>query len=172
MGIYGEVHMNAEKLIEEIQSSEPYLQWQKETEQHKFLASIFAVVEDEKPINWHVNFYIPGTQKSATFTSAPNIERLADSTMNGDEPVELNVEQAKMSFPEILEKACEALEKKYPRYTYSKILATLHQNENEAQWNIAFLTSQAVTVRFQVRASDGEILSEKTFSIHDFSVLK
>ncbi|MEK6967336.1 MAG: hypothetical protein AABX51_01765 [Nanoarchaeota archaeon] len=160
--------MIAKELLEDVEASTPYKDWRKEIPQHIFLVSIFARIEDEKPIVWHINYYCPGTEKSATFTTYPTIEFLSESTLANDNPKPLNADEATTAFPEIMERATEALSANYPNHTYNKILATLHQEE-QPTWTMNFLTNQAQTINVRVSASNGEIISHKVFSLKDLT---
>ncbi|HLD18868.1 MAG TPA: hypothetical protein VJB90_02560 [Candidatus Nanoarchaeia archaeon] len=160
--------MIVQSLVEDVENSKPYKEWKSGIEQHVFLVSIFAQIEDEKPIVWHVNYYCPGTDKSMTFTTYPSIEAQSESTLASDNPKPLNPDEAKVSFPEIMERASEAMSSNYPNHTFSKMLATLHQEEHPI-WTVNFLTHQSQTINIKLSADSGEIISHKAFSLKDLT---
>ncbi len=160
--------MNVQSLLDDVENSAPFKAWRAQNPQHSFLVSLFAQVEDEKPIAWHVNYYMPGTEMCTTFTTHPEIELAAVSELAAKNPKELDSQQATISFPEILERAVEAFSSSYPNFTYSKLLVTLHQEE-QATWAINFLTNQAQTVNIRLSAQTSEVISSKLFSLKDIS---
>ncbi|TAL51746.1 MAG: hypothetical protein EPN86_06060, partial [Nanoarchaeota archaeon] len=160
--------MNVGSLLEDVENSQPYKDWKKDNPQHFFLISLFAQIEDEKPVKWHVNYFCPGTEKTITFVTFPEIEFESESELASNDVKALDSSNATITFPEIIDKASEAFSSNYPNHTYKKLLATLHQEER-ATWAINFLTEQAQTINMRISADTGEVLSQKLFSLKDLT---
>ena|SRR3989344_2396379 len=168
----GVCKMNVQSMLLEIEESASYKEWKKEYPQHSFLVSIFSIVEDEKPIKWNFNFFTPGTEKATTFVTFPEISRQGESELISDDPKAVDIENVTMTFPEIVESASDAFSENYAKMNYSKMMATLHQEEGKPVWNISFLTDQGKTITIRLGADDGKMISHKAYSISDFKNLK
>ena len=156
--------------LEKLKDSKEFEKW-KNKNKKTYFSYAFRIPQEME--GWHIGFYDKGKDKITTFEINGSISIRPEEEMFKKEEskvheVELN--NLKLTFDEILEKAAEFQTKNFPKDNTIKTIAILQNSQDYGDvWNITYITQSFNTLNMKIDASTGKVKDHKISSIFSFS---
>lgn len=159
-------------MLEKLECFDEFKKFKKDNPDSYLVSAFFMTVNKDDDVNWQADFYSPEKHTIASFViKGEDLEVKQDQEVfqkDKEKLNELELDNVKIDFDEVLQRIDELKDKKYPGETPNKIIVLLQTIHNEAIWNITYLTNTFNVWNIKVSASGGEIKSEKMESILSF----
>ncbi len=122
---------------------------------------------------WQIGYHNEKEGKATTFIFDNGVKVVPDQEVfkkPGTKIGKIELDDIKLSFAEIVDKAKAFQKEKYPREIVNKTISILQNLEGLGTvWNITFITSSFNTLNIKLSAKDGKILVHKLSSILDLN---
>ena len=164
--------MRFKEIISKVQSSKEFKKWYAEHDS-AFLAHLFFTDDGTGQITYDVGYYLPLTEKMASFEVEPDKEASLKDISDvfkkpGAEIKPIDIENIKISSKDALDKAQELQQKKYPNSKPFKRIVILQNLDVGQVWNITYVTQTFETLNIKINAHTGKVTEDKIHKIFEF----
>lgn len=136
-----------------------------------YLASCVVIVDGKNVGDWQMDYYQPKKHKMATFIIKDEIEFKGEDDIFQKEKAEvkeLNLDEVKIGFDEVLKLLEDFRKEKYPGDFPNKTIAVLQVAEDYPIWNLTLLTSTLKVLNVKLSAVDGNVISDQIENFLNF----
>lgn len=162
--------MELKEALRKLGGSPEFKKWREKNKADYFSYAFCELSNVES--SWQIGYYNKNGDKITTFVINEKIEIMPQEEVFKKPDTKVNkidLNEVKLTFAELIDKASEFQKKKYPKEESNNIIAIL-QNLKEFGniWNLTFITKAFNTLNIKISAGNGKVLEHKLSSIFDF----
>ena len=162
--------MDFKTALKKLKESSEFKKWISKNKK-SYLTYAFTMIENSENSEWQIGYYDKKLDKVAVFTINNNIEINPEQEVfkkPGESIKKVNIEDVKLGLDDVLKKANNIKEKKYPKEVVTKTIAILQNIKLGQLWNITLITSSLNTINIKIDAKTGKIIKHELVSLFQF----
>lgn len=158
--------MEIKEAIQKLEDSSEFKIWREENKED-YLSYMFT--QSEEGEEWQIGYYNKEEDRVTTFILNDKVQIVPHQEIfkkPESDIKKLEIEKAKLTFREIIEKALKFQKDKYPNEIVNqKIIILQNLKEYGTVWNITLITKAFNMLNMKINASDGEPMHYNLSSI-------
>ena len=162
--------MHFKTALKKLKNSSEFKKWVSKNKK-SYLTYAFTMIEKSEKSEWQIGYYDKKLDKVTSFTINNNIEINPEQDIfkkPGTAVKKINLKDVKFSLDDVLKKANDLKEKKYPKEFVTKTIAILQSIELGQLWNITFITSSLNTINIKINSKNGKLIKHELISLLQF----
>jgi hypothetical protein len=159
--------MKFTQLLEKLQASKPYAEFEKKHKDSFPVAGFFVLDLESKNHLYQIDYYAPSENKIAAFTVASPISmQMLDMTSSDKKPAKLN-NSAQIDLDAIAGIIDDEMKNRSISEQIKKIVAILHMSDGKMLWNLSCILSGMTIVKAHIEDSTQTVLKMEKSSLLD-----
>ncbi len=162
--------MDFKTALKKLKESSEFKKWISKNKE-AYLTYAFTMIENSEKSEWQIGYYDKKLDKVAVFNVNQKIEINPEQDVfkkPGASVKKINLKDVKFGLDDVLKKADDIKEKKYPKEIVTKTIAILQNIELGQLWNITLITSSFSTINIKIDAKTGKTIKHELVSLFQF----
>ncbi len=162
--------MDFKTALKKLKQSSEFKKWFSKNKK-SYLTYVFTMIENSEKSEWQIGYYDKKLDKVTVFTINENIKINPEQDVfkkPGASVKKINLKDVKFGLDDVLKKANDIKEKKYPKEIVTKTIAILQNIELGQLWNITLIASSFNTINIKIDAKTGKTIKHELVSLFQF----
>ncbi|MBD3204164.1 hypothetical protein GF327_07750 [Candidatus Woesearchaeota archaeon] len=157
--------MNFFKAFDKLKQSPEYKEWRKQNPDYYLCHGFFMTGQV-----WELGFYDPNKDRITTFSVGDKITKTSDSEVfkKNKKVKKLDTSKINLNFSEAKDISMNLQKTKYPAHAALKKIFIIQNINDEAVWNITFVTKSFKTLNIKINANTKDIICDSFVSLFQF----
>ena len=163
--------MDFKTSLKKLKESSEFKKWISKNKK-SYLTYAFTMIENSEKSEWQIGYYDKKLDKVTVFNINNNVEINPEQDIfkkPGESIKKINIKDVKFGLDDVLKKANDIKEKKYPKEIVTKTIAILQNIKLGQLWNITFITTSFSTINIKIDAKTGKIIKHELISLFQFN---